>query len=816
MSSNEEDPQGKKRRLDRACDTCRRRKSRCDGSQIPGERCSTCIATDFDCTYLEAPKKRTQIRSAYVKSLETRLEHAELLIRHLRAEVAAVHSKCICSRQDFPTGNSSNNDDNGNPSPPESAASLHILRKALRSLSAPPQPNADDFGHLEISRKFEKMAIGKTLPEQRFIGKSSNTNLIHAALDLKADVHRSGNGKRGEYNEGEDSGSEHGEGASLWTSRRLQFWTFKPWETRASRTVAYSFPPPDLAAHLIDLYFTHMNSYIPLLHRPTFQRGVDKGLHHEDDGFAVIVLLVCAVASRWSDDPRVLMAGRDGRAGKADSLACGWQWFDQIPLRRHQFGHATLNDLQYYCLSVQFLEGSSAPHGCWALLGVGIRLAQDVGAHRRKMQHETPSVERELWKRAFWILVYMDRTTSANLGRTCAINYDDFDLDFPIECDDEYWEHPTHPFQQPPGVPSRITFFNSLLRLNNILGLSLRVLYPLNKVKIMFSISDDWEEQVVAELDSALNSWHDDVPAHLRWDPARVDPLFFDQSVMLHCAYHHLQILIHRPFIPMVRKSAPTALPSLAICLSAARACANMVDIQRRRKGGVPVPANMTAVITSGLVLLLNMWSGKRTGLVPDPSREFANVNKCMEVIRLCEARWQCAGIIWDILSELASVGQLPLRNLDSTEMVGTGQGLDQQSTMGNVKQDVTSIWPQAIMLDPPTSDGAISDAQFHAPYTNVPQGSFASGIGGASMQALEAAPMEPSAFAQYPSLNTSMSEDPFANMTTDPTQAARELDEIMSLVDSDTIAMWTNVPNGLEVDDWGNYFSTFSEIMQG
>jgi hypothetical protein len=97
----------------------------------------------------------------------------------------------------------------------------------------------------------------------------------------------------------------------------------------------------------------------------------------------------------------------------------------------------------------------------------------------------------------------------------------------------------------------------------------------------------------------------------VRWDAARADLVFFDQSVALHCVYCQLQILIHRPFIPMVRKSPPTvivfscckcvdtnhdfsqALPSLAICTSAARTCANMVDVQRRRKGKVPVVINL-------------------------------------------------------------------------------------------------------------------------------------------------------------------------------------------------------------------------------
>jgi hypothetical protein len=46
--------------------------------------------------------------------------------------------------------------------------------------------------------------------------------------------------------------------------------------------------------------------------------------------------------------------------------------------------------------------GTSAPQACWTIVGIGIRLAQDVGAHRRKAYSHKPTVDEELWKRAFW------------------------------------------------------------------------------------------------------------------------------------------------------------------------------------------------------------------------------------------------------------------------------------------------------------------------------------------------------------------------------------------------------------------------------
>lgn len=49
-----------------------------------------------------------------------------------------------------------------------------------------------------------------------------------------------------------------------------------------------------------------------------------------------------------------------------------------------------------------FLRGSSLNPAGWVVIGTGLRKAMDVGAHRKKVYGSEPSVENELWKRAFW------------------------------------------------------------------------------------------------------------------------------------------------------------------------------------------------------------------------------------------------------------------------------------------------------------------------------------------------------------------------------------------------------------------------------
>jgi hypothetical protein len=63
----------------------------------------------------------------------------------------------------------------------------------------------------------------------------------------------------------------------------------------------------------------------------------------------------------------------------------------------------------------------------------------------------------------------------------------------------------------------------------------------------------------------------------VKWDTTGQnfrDLRWFLQSASLYSRDYHLQILVHRPFIPSSRKPSPLSFPSLAICTNAARSCA--------------------------------------------------------------------------------------------------------------------------------------------------------------------------------------------------------------------------------------------------
>ncbi|KAJ3551665.1 hypothetical protein NM688_g4573 [Phlebia brevispora] len=650
---------GEKKRRVRACDNCRRRKVRCDGGRASGDKCSNCAAFDYTCTYDRVAVKR-YTNPEYVQNLETQLARTQDMLLKLSARLETLNVQGISD--DGGLGISS-----GVRSPPnEGDTSTRFAPPPPTALlpgivSRSPQDDeeldsSDDETTLRQSLELSIKNLTLRPKRANFFGKSSGLMFLQTALDL-----------RDQYVHGKapDKGAIHARLANA----REEFWDDLSRDSQWITPPEYAypiqaFPEPPLMQSLVELYFSNLNIFLPLLHRPTFEKELRDGLHLVDEGFGAVVLLVCALGAKFSDDPRVLL---DGVKSVHSS---GWKWFQCVQSVRKAFRLVppSLRDLQISCLGAEFLHTSPVAQLSFSCTGQGIRMAQDLGIHRRKVYAKLPPVEGEMMKRAFWILVTLDRAFSSILGRACCIQDEDFDVDYVIECDDEYWfnDKGEPVFQQPPGKPSYIAFFNSLIRLNQILGCVLRTVYAINKSKSLLGFTGpDWEQHIVTELDSALNQWVDTVPNHLKWDPRMENTTYLDQSAFLHTAYYVLQITIHRPYIPSPRKKSPLGFPSLAICTNAARSCIHVMDTQFNRTARSSYQT-MIGCFSSAVVLMLNIWGGKHSALSPNMSREVADIHKAMLMLKALERRWYAAGKILDLLSELAMAGDFPLPRFDA------------------------------------------------------------------------------------------------------------------------------------------------------
>lgn len=79
------------------------------------------------------------------------------------------------------------------------------------------------------------------------------------------------------------------------------------------------------------------------------------------------------------------------------TVLCG----TSLLLLRH-FSKYNWCSLQLACL---FLVGTSMSHAAFNMLAIGLRYACEMGVHRRQGPHQKPSVESEMQKRAFWLVL---------------------------------------------------------------------------------------------------------------------------------------------------------------------------------------------------------------------------------------------------------------------------------------------------------------------------------------------------------------------------------------------------------------------------
>jgi len=555
--------------------------------------------------------------------------------------------------------------------------------------------------------------------QKRFHGKSSGVTLVQVAMNLKEEV--------------------VGTPVADQTMRALRprYWKPNPWEwmTNAQpRADSLLFPPEDLQVTLVQVAFTRSMVLFPVIHRPSFEKSWKAGLHKENLNFARVFLMVCAIGARHSNDARVFIGTND--AGDPEWNSAGWAYFSQVmAIKRPMLAPAGLSDLQATVLMSIYLQGTSAPHAAWLVAGIGLRFAQDIGAHREKVYGDDHPYENQMWKRAFWCLVALDRVTSAGLGRPIAIFDEDIDADLPLEVDDEYYDEVKKEWKQPEGKPARISAFNHYVKLQGILAYAIRTVYSINKSKVHLGfVGPEWESHTVAELDSALNSWLDSLPDHLKWDPNCKDNIRFEQQAMLRLTYHYVQITIHRPFIPVLSaggKASPLSFPSLAICTNAARSNSHILE-QYSGRWEDTSPLAYIAAFTAGAVLLISIWGVQKNKLNVDLSSQIADVHRCIKVLHKAEKRWHTAGRLCDILTELATVNNVPLpkptptppdttRKRDREEDVEEAQaGSSTTPTVySNVTSPPSSIYsrPSTSHLVPPTTGTSFSSYQ--QPYTD-------------------------------------------------------------------------------------------------
>ncbi|KAE9390591.1 hypothetical protein BT96DRAFT_925780 [Gymnopus androsaceus JB14] len=489
--------------------------------------------------------------------------------------------------------------------------------------------------------RFEDLSL------KRHYGNSSTHQFLQSALDIKSQL-------TGEHK------------PIITFDKRPQFWEIPQWQAYPEFNYPpFVFPEDDLIHNLIDLYFSKINPYFPMLYRKAVEKSVSERLHHGNKGFGALLLMLCSLASQHSDDPRTLFEGTVSEHSK------GWKYFRQIQLVRPGFEEPpSIYEFQLYALASLYLHTTNVSGASYSyfLISLGIRVAQQRGVHKREFAVQGNPIETELWRRAFWCLIVFDIYGSTTLGRPRATTTEDFDVEFPQECDDdEFWETADL------GKHSMLSFWIHYLKLIDIIGFAHRSLYSVKSSPSEpggdISSRSDWNRKAVIEIDAALNKWVDSIPEHLKWNPQCAHEIFFHESVMLYSTYFWAQIFVHKYFIPRPGQSEVHAtFPSLTICVNSARSVIGVLEVHIRRHPFVPQPLLIGVYFDSAVVILMNLWRGMRTLVVSDPRKEMEDVDRCIRMLTAYEKRYQIAGRLCDILNSVITLDQSSVRSLQRTK----------------------------------------------------------------------------------------------------------------------------------------------------
>ncbi|OZJ06107.1 hypothetical protein BZG36_00983 [Bifiguratus adelaidae] len=566
----------KRTRAHAACSACRKKKIRCDGVSP----CENCKKHNTECVF---PMSRRGHRSAQ-DTLDFNLGKLEDILEtllgsrdttgQLRSRVMGAVQNAVAPSQRWstaptapPIGSGDDVDD--------AQHQQHQHRDSLSPLSS----HSSDY---KLERMHNAMNDLRLESEGHFLGET-NAYYLNAPPDE------------------EDGG----------TPTRQPVMQQSQWRYMQPITL------PHLAQQdeLIQLYFTHIHPYFPILdkHQLLRQIAIYRSSSIQAEGYVTVagqdpdqpstflLLAIFAISAKYS--PTSEQYCLDGRPE-----TCGEQYFYQAYSIMDFF--YTLPHISTVCaiaLLAKYLEDIKLRRHLtrsWMVAGNAFRMAQDLGLHRDCEKLGLPKREANQRRKVFWALFVYDRFLAVGYGRPAMFDEKDIDTKLPN------WED-----EADPESKQIIRHFVLLVKLVKLIGRTFKHNFSATSNPRMRGPRDDG----LTKLNSSLASWVNALPEEIKCVVAPhlvnvttttkyTKPHEFAQVVAL--LYHSTLILLHRPYIST--HHYPTGSPSpIQLCTHAAQSITKIAsaiaaeDLSRLRK----LNAGFYCLISATKIHLLNAAS---------------------------------------------------------------------------------------------------------------------------------------------------------------------------------------------------------------
>ncbi|KAF2761181.1 hypothetical protein EJ05DRAFT_255564 [Pseudovirgaria hyperparasitica] len=504
---------GTKVRPRRPCDSCRRRKSRCEIE----EGAIACVLCQFhrqECTFLKEPQPRKR------KATST-------------------------AEDEDQSGSSSANREIDRQPGRGSHEKRLAVRKGPANTQIETEPgHTQDYADLEGPSLLKRTLGLQSHRHGRMLGLSSVYEPTLLSLDAFAEREDLPIGREALYR----------------ASRSQSFILFRDESTRNHEDEVYDVDTIEsiVSPHgegLINLYFRIVHPSFPIMHKKVYLEKYKRS--HRELSPPLLAAVYILALNWWSYSTELALLPKPD-VGELEKLAS-----------------KTMNDVIYRpklsTIQAGLLLLQTPAEDSWPLTTQLIGLGQELGLHLDCTDWRIPDWEKGLRKRLAWALFMQDKWGSLAHGRPTHIHSNDWDVkpvvetDFPENAEDEDDEEGST------EVENGRMLFCEMIRLSEILSILMTTLYSIKSAAELQTHASDgvrWFLERAKPIQMSLRQWHSALPDVLAIE--NVAPRKLSSAGYLHLAYCALEICLHRRIVQLLSVEQDQSL--VEACRKAAKA----------------------------------------------------------------------------------------------------------------------------------------------------------------------------------------------------------------------------------------------------
>ncbi|GAA6023162.1 hypothetical protein JCM10207_005747 [Rhodosporidiobolus poonsookiae] len=603
----------KQRNVTRACQQCRRRKSKCDGGQ---PTCSTCSLYHDECSYSAEQDGRRPAARAYVTALEDRIRVLEGLLKQ----------RDDAGMQDLGDSSSTATDEDGE------GKAIGLDRLKL-------DEETSEFLAYGPTSAFQHLPTASPPPNSTMLATSPTSSFA----DLE---HRPSLG---------------GESASLHTALSpppLPEVPTGPFDWNKNLPDDLDGWDEELHDELLERFFLYFNGWCLFVHEGAFRRDMACCLAKSVPSPPIRLsnyspLLHCAIlaiACSFKDDPRLADGTSSEKLAKKAKAAM-----------EDEAERPMLSALRGLLLLGSWHTGAAKIGLAYVYAGIAIRMSQTLGLGidattlvRRGVITEAMRQGRD---NTLWLSFIQDKLWSSYVGRAPTLLRNTLETALPV-IDPDLDRQPFVPLlaDVQPGtlskpVPSMISSaFHYTCRIAVIEEKVMSIIYGLRSPHYSASVLNR-----VSELALELETWSSSLPVELRIAPQVTKPPA-PAVILLSCFFHFVMILLHRPYYS--RFNTGSNLPINDVAIKRANASAtrivSLLELYHRCPGLRFAPiATMQIAFAAGTTHLLALVNAESSDQPKAAERAREAAMSCVWALREMGKAWKCASGTAQILEGL-------------------------------------------------------------------------------------------------------------------------------------------------------------------